>query len=253
MFTLLKRGYNWNKSFDYRAIGEDYSLNARAEKEEKTNSQTSIRPLLKRIKISKSALLVWWQSGVTSSSAQKRSLPDTASWAEAMVLPGRNPWAVPGELSPGSERTPGRLQQATLPSRPSPPHLMLLQSFLLTPGWMTDKYHLLKVDLQNSIYPPTPTSFTWNEVKLTLLLYNIFVQTCECPAGTERDKPFFLHIIKLSAVKKKNKKSASATVPIHGFKDLCSCKLKYAGTHAGWTCWKTYLLDKIAPARKSQY
>lgn len=41
LFTLLKRGYNWNKSFDYRATG-DYSLTARAEKEEKTNSKTSI-------------------------------------------------------------------------------------------------------------------------------------------------------------------------------------------------------------------
>lgn len=73
------------------------------------------------------------RAGVTSTSVQKWSLPNTVSWAEAVVLPGRRiPWAVPGELSRGTEMTPWYLQQATLPSHSSSPHLMLFQSFLLT-------------------------------------------------------------------------------------------------------------------------
>lgn len=50
-FTLLKLGYNKNKSFDYRGIGKDLSLTARVEKESETKSKTSNRSSLRELRL----------------------------------------------------------------------------------------------------------------------------------------------------------------------------------------------------------
>lgn len=154
------------------------------------------------------------------------------------------PAGAPGQ-SRGSGRTLEYLQPATLPSCSSSPHPSLFQSFLLTPGGMIYKCHLLKGDLQISVYLPTLRSFTWNEVILTLLLYTIFDNPVNV-TGTERDQPFFLHIIKLSAVikiklKRKIKKCYCANSWFQGPLQL--------EIEVCWnTCWLNTL--KNSPARQ---
>lgn len=137
-------------------------------KRRQTPRHPSIRPLFKRIKISKSAVLGWQQSRGNLHLCWEVKPPSQ----RAQQRPRSCQAGTPGlclESSPEAQK--GLWDTCSKPhSLPAPPHLMLFQSFLLAPGWMTSNTYLRLIFKIVSAPPPPWFHLEWGNT------YSITVQ-----------------------------------------------------------------------------